>query len=104
MRKAWDPQQPVETLFKQIQDCVDYAEAGGVTISDAQKLQTAYANIFPTRSFHSACLCWNERNPPDQTWTKFKTQDSNCLPPAQANTGINSGGLRLCQHTCGTTC
>jgi hypothetical protein len=24
MRKAWDPQQPVESLFKQIQDCVDY--------------------------------------------------------------------------------
>jgi hypothetical protein len=27
MRNAWDPQQPVENLFKQIQDCVDYAEA-----------------------------------------------------------------------------
>jgi hypothetical protein len=30
MRRAWDPQQPVETLFKQIQDCADYSEAGGV--------------------------------------------------------------------------
>jgi hypothetical protein len=29
MRRAWDPQQPVETLFKQIQDCADYSEAGG---------------------------------------------------------------------------
>jgi hypothetical protein len=28
IQKAWDPQHPVETLFKQIQDCVDYAEAG----------------------------------------------------------------------------
>jgi hypothetical protein len=35
MRKAWDPQQPVETLFKQIQDCVDFAEAGGVAIGAA---------------------------------------------------------------------
>jgi hypothetical protein len=25
MRKAWDHQKPVKTLFKQIQDCVDYA-------------------------------------------------------------------------------
>jgi hypothetical protein len=25
MRNAWDPQHPVETLFKQIQDCVDFA-------------------------------------------------------------------------------
>jgi hypothetical protein len=29
MRQTWDPQQPVETLFKQIQDCADYSEAGG---------------------------------------------------------------------------
>jgi hypothetical protein len=41
MRKAWDPQQPVETLFKQIQDYVDFAEAGGVTIGAAQKLSSA---------------------------------------------------------------
>jgi hypothetical protein len=41
MPKAWDPQQPVESLFKQIQDCVDYAEAGVITISEAQKIQNA---------------------------------------------------------------
>jgi hypothetical protein len=29
MRKAWDPQQPVESLLKQIQYCYDYTEAGG---------------------------------------------------------------------------
>jgi hypothetical protein len=39
MRQAWDPQQPVETLFKQIQDCVDYSEAGGVLIGHPQKNQ-----------------------------------------------------------------
>jgi hypothetical protein len=56
MHKAWDPQQPVKSLFKQIQDCVDYAEAGGgVAISEVQKLQTAYAKIFATGIFHSAC-------------------------------------------------
>jgi hypothetical protein len=38
MLKAWDPEQPVETLFKQIQDCVDFAEAGGVSIGAAQNL------------------------------------------------------------------
>jgi hypothetical protein len=27
MRRAWDPQQPVESLFKKIQDCADYSEA-----------------------------------------------------------------------------
>jgi hypothetical protein len=46
MRKAWDTQQPVETLFKQIQDCVDLAEAGGDAIGAAQKLSSAYSKIF----------------------------------------------------------
>jgi hypothetical protein len=46
IRKAWDPQQPVETLFKQIQDYVDFAEAGGVAIGSAQKLSSAYSKIF----------------------------------------------------------
>jgi hypothetical protein len=54
MQNAWDPQQPVETLFKQIQYCVYYAEAGGITISEAQKLTAAYAKIFSTGNFDSA--------------------------------------------------
>jgi hypothetical protein len=73
MRKAWDPHQPMESLFKQIQDCVDYAEAGGITISEAQKLQTAYAKISATRIFHSDCRHWNDRLPAEKTWNAFKT-------------------------------
>jgi hypothetical protein len=43
MRQAWDPQQPVETLFKQIQDCADYSEAGGVLIGHSQQINVGYA-------------------------------------------------------------
>jgi hypothetical protein len=32
MCRARDPQQPVESLFKQIQDCADHSESGGVLI------------------------------------------------------------------------
>jgi hypothetical protein len=39
MRRAWDPQQPVETLFKQIQDCADYLESGGVPIGHSQQIK-----------------------------------------------------------------
>jgi hypothetical protein len=53
MRKAWDPQQPVETLFEQIQYCVDYVEAGGVTICPAREIIVAYTKIFATGSFMS---------------------------------------------------
>jgi hypothetical protein len=43
MRQAWDPQQPVETLFKQIQDCADYSEAGGVLIGHPKQINFGYA-------------------------------------------------------------
>jgi hypothetical protein len=43
MRRAWDPQQPVETIFKHIQDCADYSEAGGVLIGHPQQINVGYA-------------------------------------------------------------
>jgi hypothetical protein len=55
MRRAWDPQQPVETFFKQIQDCADYSEAGGVLIRHPQQINVGYAKIFVTGHFMSAC-------------------------------------------------
>jgi hypothetical protein len=63
MRRAWDPQQPVETLFKHIQDCADYSEAGGVPIGPSQQINIGYAKIFATDHFMSACRRWNENQP-----------------------------------------
>jgi hypothetical protein len=62
MCRAWDPQQPVETLFKQIQDCADYSEAGGVLIGHQQQINVGYAKIFTTGHFMSACRRWNKKH------------------------------------------
>jgi hypothetical protein len=72
MRRAWDPQQPVETLFKQIQDCADYSEAGGV-LDHPQQINVVYAKIFATGHFMSACRRWNEKHTIEKTWTQFKS-------------------------------
>jgi hypothetical protein len=61
MRRAWDPQQLVETLFKQIQDCAEYSEAGGVLVGHLQQINVGYAKIFATGHFMSACRRWNEK-------------------------------------------
>jgi hypothetical protein len=61
MRRAWDPQQPVESLFKQIQDCADYYEAGGFLIGHPHKINVGYSKIFDTGYFMSACRWWNEK-------------------------------------------
>jgi hypothetical protein len=71
MRRAWDPQQPVEFLFKQIQDCADYSEAGGVLIGYPQQINVGYTKIFATGHFMSACRRWNEKHHIEKTWTQF---------------------------------
>jgi hypothetical protein len=73
MRRDWDPQQPVESLFKQIQDCADYSESGGVLIGQPQQIKVWYAKIFATGHFMSACRWWNEKHAIWKTWTQFKS-------------------------------
>jgi hypothetical protein len=76
MRQAWDPQQPVESLFKQIQDCADYFEAGCVLICHPQQINVGYAKIFATGHFTIACRQWNKKNAIEKTWTQFKSHFS----------------------------
>jgi hypothetical protein len=59
MRHAWDPHQPVESFFKQIQDCADNSETGGVISGHPQQINMGYANIFSTGHFMIACHRWN---------------------------------------------
>jgi hypothetical protein len=73
MRRSWDPNQPVESLFKQIQDCADYSEAGGVPIGPSQQINVGYATKFATGQFMSACLRWNEKPAAEKTWTHLKS-------------------------------
>jgi hypothetical protein len=76
MRRAWDPQQPVESLFKQIQDFADYSEEGGVLIGHPQKINVGYAKIFATGHFMSACRIWNEKSNAEKIWAQFKAHFS----------------------------
>jgi hypothetical protein len=72
MRRAWDPQQLVETLFKQIKDCSDYSEAGGVISGHPQQINVGYKKIFATCCFMSAHRRWNEKPTAEKTWAQFK--------------------------------
>jgi hypothetical protein len=69
MHRVWDPQQPVESLFKKIQDCADYYEAGGVIIGHPQQINVGYAKIFATGRFMSACRRWNEKPNIEKIWS-----------------------------------
>jgi hypothetical protein len=84
MRRAWDPQQPVESLFKQIQDCANFSEAGGVLIGHRRSIHVGYAQIFATGHFTSACRPWNEKH----TIEKLGHTSNHILQPLTVNTSI----------------
>jgi hypothetical protein len=105
MRRAWDPQQPVETLFKHIQDCADYSEAGGVPIGPSQQINVGYAKIFATVHFMSACRRWNEKPSVDKTWTHFKShfaaahrQNKQMQGETAANAAYHSSNAAMTQN------
>jgi hypothetical protein len=105
MRPAWDPQQPVETLFKQIQDCADYSEAGGVPIGHSQQINLGYAKIFATGHFMSACRRWNEKPAAEKTWTHFKShfpiahrQHKQMQGETAAHAGYHSANASMTQN------
>jgi hypothetical protein len=75
-RKAWDPQKPVETLFKKIQEFADLSEAVGVAIDHSKQVNVGYANIFATCNFMSACHGWNEKKKVNKKWANFKVHFS----------------------------
>jgi hypothetical protein len=82
MRRAWDPQQPVESLFKQIKDFADYSEAGGFLIAHPQQINVGYAQIFATGHCMSACRRWNEKHTIEKTWHN----SNRILQPLTVNT------------------
>jgi hypothetical protein len=105
MRQAWDPEQPVESLFKQIQDCADYSEAGSVLIGHPQQINVGYAKIFSTGQFMSACRLWNKKPPAEKTWTHFKShfaaahrQHKQVQGESAATAGYHSANAAMTQN------
>jgi hypothetical protein len=89
MRRAWDPEQPVESLFKQIQYCADYSETGDVLIGHPQKNNLGYASTFSTGHFMSSCCRWNEETHAE----KLGHNSRPTCPPHTVSTNKYMGNL-----------
>ena len=72
-RTAYDPSQPIESLYAQIEDAMDLAAAGRTPYTPAQVVANAYSLVFSTGMFPEACREWRRRPGADQTWEHFKT-------------------------------
>ena len=72
-KATYDPEQPIETLFQQIDDAVAYADAGNAPYTKAQILAVAYSTVFATGTFQDDCKIWRGKAEGDKTWTNFKS-------------------------------
>jgi hypothetical protein len=65
-------QDPIETLFKQIEDGARYANAGAQPYMEAQYVNIAFLLILNTGEIIDACRDWQRRTPMNQTWEEFR--------------------------------
>jgi hypothetical protein len=68
----YDPNQPIEMPFQQIQDARAFEVAGGQPYGDAVIVNVAYTLIFNTGLFPDACRAWQSRAIAGKTWAQFK--------------------------------
>jgi hypothetical protein len=72
MIAPYDPNQPIETLFQQIQEARAFAVAGGQPYGNAMIVNVAYTLVFNTGLFPDACRAWQSRAIAGKTWAQFE--------------------------------
>ena len=74
MIRDYDPNLPIEFLFKQIEDATAYADHGGAPLSPVQIVNSASALVFKTGIFADDCKEWQRLAAPARTWIAFKAK------------------------------
>jgi hypothetical protein len=72
LNTPYDPNQPIETLFQQIQDARSFTVAGGQPYGAEMIVNIAYTLVFNTGLYPDACRAWQSRAIEANTWAHFK--------------------------------
>ena len=73
MKTPFDVSLPIETLYDQIEDAVELADAGQTPYSAPQVVAIAYSLAFATGQLTEACRDWKRTTNTHKTWANFKT-------------------------------
>jgi hypothetical protein len=72
LTQKYDPNQPIEILFQQVQDARAFAVAGGHPYGAAMIVNVAYTLVVNTGLFPDVCRAWQSRVIAGKTWAQFK--------------------------------
>ena len=89
----YDPSVAIESYFDQIEDAVEFAEAGNSPFSTTQITTKAFIQMFTTGLYKDECKAWNRLVTVSRTWATFKlifTAAARELREMQALTGNTS--------------
>ena len=73
LKTAYDTNQPIKSLFDQVENSIDYATNGNTSYSPAQVFATAFQLLFATNMFLEYCKTWKLKPDAEKTWANFKT-------------------------------
>jgi hypothetical protein len=74
LNTLYDPNQPIKTLFQQIQDARAFTVAGGKPYSAAMIINVAYTLVFNTGLYPDVCRAWQSRTIAAKPWAQFKIE------------------------------
>jgi hypothetical protein len=77
LNTPYDPNQPIEKLFQQIQDARAFSVAGRQPYGAAMIVNVAYTLIFNTGLFTDDCRAWQSRAITGKKWAQFKLDFAN---------------------------
>jgi hypothetical protein len=101
LNTPYDPNQPIETIFQQIQDARAFAVAGGQLYGAAMIVNVAYTLVLNTGLYPDACRAWQSRTIAAKTWAQFKIdvatahQESRLINQTAQQSGFRSTNMMI---------
>ena len=65
LKTPWNQEEPIETVFHQIEECMEFAQHGNAPFTNTQVINTAYYIMAQAKVFKDTCKDW-KRFPADQ--------------------------------------
>ena len=73
MKEPFDPTRPIENLYEQIENAVEFSEARDALYTDMQVITIAYSLIFAQGIYKTACREWTKKAAVEKIWPNLKS-------------------------------
>ena len=73
MKTPWNQNEPIETIFSQVEECIEFAQHGNAPFTNTQVLNAAYYIISQAKIFKDTCKEWKKLPATEKIWPNFKT-------------------------------